>query len=114
MAIYLQETCIQLDITNAMGVFIRTASGKLSRNFNDIGDLRPGRGLWYREWDPILKTYKSEINLNYDRFDNVRSIACPDIIPPTPQTQEAGVGWILGLGLAVGGIYYWLKKKKKR
>lgn len=32
---------------------------------------------------------------------------------PPPQTQEADIGWILGLGLAVGGIYYWLKKKKK-
>lgn len=120
MTLYPQETCVQFYITNALGVYIRTTSGKLSRNFDDVADSVPGKGLWYREWNPILETYLAERNVSYDMYDIYSIpfvITCPDVIipppPPPPPTQNAAIGWILGIGVAVGGVYYWMKNRKK-
>lgn len=113
MTIYEAETCVQFNLMDPNWVFIRTISGKLTKRLDIYGTDGSDR-LWYREWDPVAKIYTAESSVTFDRYDNVQAITCPELGTPPPQTQEAGVEWVLGLGLAVGGIYYWLKKKKKR
>lgn len=111
MTLYPQESCIQFDKTTAIGVFVKTISGKLSREFDSVRDSTPSKGMWIREWDPILQKYGTEQKINYDRYDigSIRQIDCfipSSLVPETPTNSF----WIIAAVIVIVLLYMTFRK----